>query len=197
MKALTPIIIIFIAYNILVLSCEESLPTREETPVQLFETIFQSADGKTSKTFTRDPINIHTAHPPPIVYHLQLINRTDETLQGLADSINGTFEIWLAGDPSIGQTFLLSRDSEFPPIGIPSHIDSEVLTLDPGDTFYVEIAWFHENEDGIKMWDYLGMGDGDILGVRINALAIIQLFPGTPFIVTEIFKINATYIKLS
>ena len=197
MKSLLPIIIIFIALNILVLSCEEFLPSREETPVQLFETIFQSADGKSSKTFTRDPVNIHTPHPPPIEYHLQLINRTDETLQGLADSINGSIEVWLDGDPSVGQTFLLSRKNEFPPIGVPSQIDSELVTLDPGDTFYIEIEWFHENEDGIKMWDYLGMDNGDMRRVGINAFAIIQLFPGTPYIVTKILKINTTYFKLS
>jgi len=102
-------LITFIVANILILSCEESLPSREATPVQLFNTIFQPDDGKTSKTFTRDPANINLPHPPPIIFNLQLINITDETLQGLADSIDGTFEIWLNGDQSFGQTFLLSR----------------------------------------------------------------------------------------
>ena len=183
--------------NTLVLSCEDILPTRDETPVQLFETSFQSNEGKTRITLTRDPINIHTPHPPPIIYQLQLINLTDETLQGLADSISGTFELWLDGEPSISREIMLSRNNEVPPIGVSSHIDSELLTLDPSDTFYVEIAWLHETEDFVKLWDFFGMQDGEQRTVKINALAKIRLFPGTPFIVTNIFRISATYIKLS
>jgi len=198
MKSISPIIImIFIAVNILASGCEESLPTREETPVQLFETIFQTADSGTSFTATRDQLNIHTPHPPPIVYKLQLINIFDETLQGLADSINGTLEIWLEEDPTVGKTYILSKNSEFPPIGIPSQIDSALITLDPGDTFYVEIAWPHETEDSVKMWDYFGLKGGDERTVRINAFAKIQLFPGTPHIITQIFTLSVLYIKLS
>ena len=197
MNSIFAILFSFFTLTVLSMSCEESLPTREATPVQLFETIFQTTDSGTTFTFTRDPLNISTKHPPPIVYHLQLINIFDETLQGLADSINGTFEIWLEEDPSVGKTFLLSQYSEFPPIGIPSHIDSSYITLDPGDTFYVEIEWFHETDNSVTMWDYFYLENGDERTVRINALAKIQLFPGTPHIITNIFKLSALYIKIS
>ena len=197
MNSFFSIIFIFFALTVFTVSCEESLPTREEIPVQLFETIFQTADSGTTFTFTRDPVNIHTEHPPPILYQLQLINIFDETLQGLADSINGTFEIWLEEDPTVGKTFALSQISELPPIGIPSQIDSSYITLDPGDTFYVEIAWFHETEKSIKMWEYFGLIAGDTLSVKINAIAKIQLFQDTPHIITEIFILRAVYIKNS
>lgn len=197
MNSCYSILFIFFALTVFTVSCEESLPTREKIPVQLFETIFQTADSGTTFTFTRDPVNIHTEHPPPILYQLQLINIFDETLQGLADSINGTLDIWLEEDPTVGKTFALSQISEFPPIGIPSQIDSSYITLDPGDTFYVEIAWFHETEKSIKMWDYFGLNTGDTLSVKINAIAKIQLFPDTPHIITEIFNIRVIYIKNS
>ena len=191
------ILVFFVLANIFMLSCEESLPSREETPVQLFETIFRSADGKANIALTRDPANIHTLHPPPILFQLQLINKTDETLQGLADSINGSLEIWIESEPTVGQTFILSRDSEFPPTGAPSHIESELLTIDPGDTFYVEIGWFHQTEDSTKLWDYFNLEDGESKTVKINALANIRLFSGSPVIVTAILKIGVTYMKLS
>lgn len=197
MKWIYSIRIAFITISILNLSCEDDLPTREVVPIQLFETIFQTADSGTTFTATRDPINIHTEHPPPIVYQLQLINIFDETLQGVADSINGTFEIWLENEPTVGKTFLISQMSEFPPDGISSQIDSSILTLDPGDTFYVEIEWPHETDDSVKMWDYFNLGNGDELDTLFNALAKIQLFPGTPHIVTGIFVIRVFYLKLS
>ena len=197
MKSISSILFVFFTVTVFTTSCEESLPTREEIPVQIFEAIFQTADSGTTFTATRDPINIHTPHPPPIVYQLQLINIFDETLQGLADSINGSFEIWLDGDPSVGITFLLSQSNEFPPIGTPSQIDSAYITLDPGDTFFVEIEWPHETDDSVKMWDYFNLQNGDELDTLFNALAQIQLFPGIPHIITNIFTIRVFYIKLN
>lgn len=198
MKPISPIIIItFIAVNIIASSCEDPLPSRESTPVELFKTNFQTADSDTTFYATRDPVNISTPHPPPIVYQLQVINIFDETLRGLAVSINGTIEIWLEEDLSVGKTFLLSQSTEFPPIGIPSHIDSAYITLDPGDTFYVEIEWPHETENGVKMWDYFSLKNGEERDVIINSIAKIQLFPDTPIIITNIFTIKVIYMKIS
>ncbi len=179
------------------LSCEESLPPRDEFPVNLFEILFGTVDGRTSYTATRDPSFINNRHPPPIVFTLRLVNIFDETLQDFASSINGTFDIWLAEDPTVGKTFLLTKDSEVPPIDSPSHIDNGLLTLEPSDTFYIEIHWWHEVEGSVGLWDYFGMENGQERVADINALAKIQLFPELPHITTEIIEIKVKYIKIS
>jgi len=179
------------------LSCEESLPPRDEVPVNLFEILFGTVHGRTSYTATRDPDGIRGRHPPAIKFTLRLLNTFDETFQGSAFSINGTFDIWLAEDPTVGKTFLLTKESEFPPANSPSHIDNGLLTLDPGDTFYMEIHWEHEVEDSVKLWDYFGMASGTERIVGIKAFAKIQLFPELPHITTEIIEIEVKYIKLS
>ncbi|MCH7886371.1 MAG: hypothetical protein IIA58_00225 [Candidatus Marinimicrobia bacterium] len=179
------------------MSCEESLPPRDEVPVEVFEILFGTVDGRTSYTATRDPANIHSRHPPPIKFTLRLVNIFDETLQDFAHSINGTLDIWLAEDPTVGKTFLLTKDSEVPPIDSPSHINNGLLTLDQSDTFYIEIHWQHEVEDSVKLWDYFEMKSGEERLVEIRALAKIQLFPELPHISTEILKIKVKYIKLS
>ena len=56
----------------------------------------------------------------------------------------------LEEDPSVGKTYILSMNCEFP------------------------------------MWDYFGLENGDKRGAIINGFAKIQLFPGTPHIVTEL-----------
>ena len=179
------------------LSCEESLPPRDEVPVEVFETLFSTDGGRTSFTATRDPAFINNRHPPPIKFTLRLINIFDETLQDFGGSINGTFDIWLAEDPTVGKTFLLTRDNEVPPIDSPSHINNGLLTLDQSDTFYVEIHWWHEVEDSVVLWDYFEMKNGQERLVEIRALAKIQLFPELPHITTEILKIKVKYIKIS
>ena len=189
--------ILYSIFIVITLGCEESLPPRDEVPVEAFETLFGTVDGRTAYTATRDPANIHGRHPPPIKFSLRLVNTFDETLQDFASSINGTLDIWLKEDPKVGKTFLLTEESEFPPIDSPSHINNGLLTLDPGDTFYIEIHWQHENEDSVKLWDYFGMRNGQELLVEIRALAKIQLFPALPHVTTEILKIKIKYIKLS
>ena len=179
------------------LSCEESLPPRDEVPVNLFEILFDTVDGRTSYTATRDPDGINGRHPPDIKFTLRFVNTFDETFQGSAFLINGTFDIWLEEDPTVGKTFLLTKESEFPPMDSPSHIDNGFLTLDPGDTFYMEIHWEHEVEDSVKLWDYFRMENDTERIIDIRALAKIQLFPELPHITTEIIKIQIKYIKIS
>ena len=180
-----------------VLSCDESFPPRDEVPIEAFEILFSTVSDCTSYTATRDPDNIHGRHPPDIKFTLRLLNTFDETFQGSASSINGTLDIWLAEDPTVGKTFLITKDSEFPPMDSPSHIDNGLLSLDPGDTFYMEIHWEHEVEDSVKLWDYFRIENGEERVVEINALAKIQLFPELPRITTEILEIEVKYIKIS
>ena len=179
------------------LSCEESLPPRDEVPVNLFEILIGTVDGRTSYTATRDPEGINGRHPPDIKFTLRFVNIFDESFQGSAFLINGTFDIWLAEDPTVGKTFLLTKESEFPPVNSPSQINNGLLTLDPGETFYIEIHWEHEVEDSMKLWDYFRIENGEERVVEINALAKIQLFPELPHITTEILEIEVKYIKIS
>ena len=189
--------ILCLIFVITALSCEESLPPRDEVPVNLFEILFDTVDGRTSYTATRDTVNIHGRHPPAIKFTLRLLNTFDETFQGSAFLINGTLDIWLEEDPTVGKTFLLTKESEFLPMDSPSHIDNGLLTLDPGDTFYMEIHWEHEVEDSVKLWDYFGMAIGTERSIGIKAFAKIQLFPESPHITTEILTILVKYIILS
>ena len=179
------------------LSCEESLPPRDEVPVEAFKILFGTVDGRTSYTATRDTEGINGRHPPDIKFTLRFVNIFDESFQGSAFLINGTFDIWLAEDPTVGKTFLLTKESEFPPVNSPSHINNGLLTLDPGDTFYMEIHWEHEVEDSVKLWDYFRMENDTERIIDIRALAKIQIFPELPHITTEIIKIQIKYIKIS
>ena len=173
------------------------MPSRDEVPVELFEILFETDNDRKSFTATRDPEFINNRHPPPIKFNLRLVNIFDESFQGFASSINGTFEIWLAEDPTVGKTILLTKDSEAPPIDSPSHINNGFLTLDPSDTFHVEIEWWHEVENSVGLWEYFRMENGQERIVDIRALAKIQLFPEFPHITTEIIKIQVKYIKIS
>ena len=173
------------------------MPPRDEAHVEAFKILFGTVDGRTSYTATRDPDGIRGTHPPAIKFTLRFVNIFDETFQGSASSINGTFDIWLEEDPTVGKTFLITKESEFPPMDSPSHINNGSLTLDPGDTFYVEIHWDHEVEGSVKLWDYFGMANGTERLVDINVLAKIQLFPELPHITTKILRIQIRYIKIS
>ena len=189
--------ILCFVFILTVLSCDESFPPRGEVPVESFKILFSTVSDCTSYTATRDPVNIHGRHPPAIKFTLRLLNIFDETFQGSASSINGTLDIWLAEDPTVGKTFLLTKESEFPPVNSPSQINNGLLTLDPGETFYIEIHWEHEVEDSMKLWDYFRIENGEERVVEINALAKIQLFPELPHITTEILEIEVKYIKIS
>ena len=172
------------------LSCDESLPSRDEVAVETFKILLGTVDGETSY----ETIPNTGRNPQPIRFSLLLLNIFDETFQGSASSINGTFDIWLADEPKIGKTILLNKNSEFPPIDTPSQIDNDLLTLDPGDTLYMEIHWEHEVEGSVKLWDYFRMANGTERSVGIRALAKVQLFPELPPITTEILKIQIRYI---
>ena len=172
------------------LSCDESLPSRDEVAVETFKILLATADGETSY----ETIPNTGRNPQPIRFSLRLLNIFDETFQGSASSINGTFDIWLAEDTTVGKTFLITRESEIPPMDSPSHIDNDLLTLDPGDTLYMEIHWEHEVEGSEKLWDYFGMASGTERSVGIRALAKVQLFPELPSITTDILKIQIKYI---
>ena len=189
--------ILCFVFILTVLSCDESFAPREEVPIEAFEILFSTVSDCTSYTATRDPAMILGRHPPAIKFTLRFVNIFDETFQGSASSINGTFDIWLEEDPTVGKTFLITKESEFPPMDSPSHINNGSLTLDPGDTFYVEIHWDHEVEDSVKLWDYFRIENGEERVVEINAIAKIQLFPELPRITTEILEIEVKYIKIS
>ena len=182
--------ILCFSFILTALSCEESLPSRDEVAVETFKILLGTVDGETSY----ETIPNTGRNPQPIRFSLLLLNIFDETFQGSASSINGTFDIWLADEPKIGKTILLNKNSEFPPIDTPSQIDNDLLTLDPGDTLYMEIHWEHEVEGSVKLWDYFRMANGTERSVGIRALAKVQLFPELPPITTEILKIQIRYI---
>lgn len=192
------LILLSLLSGIFWISCEETLPSRNETPVEVFSTFLTTVDGRTSFTATRDPAAITFPHPPPVRIRLGLININDETLQGISGFINGSIDIWISDDINLaGKTYVLSENSEFPPTGVLSLIENNVLTIDPGDTFYIEISWPHEVEETTKIWNYLGMVNGSSRTVIINVLAKIQLFSELPLIVSEILQLHISYIKNS
>ena len=180
------------------ISCEESLPSRNEIPVDLFSTYLSTADGRTSFTITRDPAAFNFPHPAPVRIRFALINIFDETLQGSSENITGSVDIWIANDINLaGNTYVLTKDNEFPTTGTPSLIQNSFLTIDPGDTFFVEISWPHEVEGTDKVWEYFGMVNGSSKLVNISVLVKIQLFRELPVIVSELLQLHILYIKNS
>ena len=176
------------------LGCEESLPTRDQEFIKVFETKFSTIDGKTTLTFQRD-LTTAFPSPPDLKISLRFINISDETLQGFADSIDGFLDIWLRDEPSVGRRFPINKDSELPPTGAPSRIDGLYLTLDPGDTFYMEFHWAHDSEEGVKMWDHFNLSHEEQKRVNVRVLAKLKLFPDTPLIITPTLHLEVTYFK--
>ena len=191
--------ILFSILSIIILTgCEDSLPSRNNIPVDIFTTILTTVDGRTSFQVTRDPAAILTPHPPPVRLQFLVINTFDETFQAPSGIINGSLDLWIAGDENqAGKTYVLTENSEFPPIGSPGLIQNNFLTIDPGDTFFIEIAWPHEVEGTTKVWDYFNMGNGSIRLVNLNVLVNIQLFEELPPLLSEILQLNLTYVKNS
>ena len=178
------------------LGCEESLPPRDEIFIDVFETEFSTVDGRTSLDFTRDLTASIPENPPPLKLSLRFINTFDESLQGFADSINGYLDIWLKDDPSVGKRIPIDKNTEVPPTGTPSRIDGIFLTLDPGDTLYMEIHWAHESEEGVKMWDHFNLSNGQEVKVNVNAIAMLRLYPDMPLVTTPTLLLEITYFKV-
>ena len=176
------------------LGCEETLPSREEEFLEVFETKFSTVNGKTKLTFQRDLATAFPS-PPDLKLSLQFINTSDETLRGFADSINGILDIWLRDEPSVGKKFPINKDSEVPPTGAPSRIDELYLTVDPGDTFYMEFHWAHESEEGVKMWDHFNLSHNQQKKTYVNTFAMLKLFPDAPFVITPTLLLDVTYFK--
>jgi len=176
------------------LGCEETLPSREEEFLEVFETKFSTVNGKTKLTFQRD-LGTAFPSPPDLKLSLQFINTSDETLRGFADSINGILDIWLRDEPSVGKKFPINKDSEVPPTGAPSRIDELYLTVDPGDTFYMEFHWAHDSEEGVKMWDHFGLSHNQQKKTYVNTFAMLKLFPDAPFVITPTLLLDVTYFK--
>ena len=175
------------------LGCEETLPSRDEDFPILIETEFSTVNGKTSLAFVREHNVPHPLNPLDLKLSLRFINTYTETLQGLADSIDGSLDIWLRDEPSFGKRFPINKDSEVQPIGAPSRIDQLHLTIDPGDTFYLEFHWDHESEEEVKMWDYFNMEDSQLIEVKVNAIAKLRLYPELPLIITPVLQLDLTY----
>ena len=169
----TPIEFVFLQIILLLftLGCEESLPTREEEEIKLIETEFSTVDGRTALQFTRERNVPHPHNPTDLRLSLRFINTYTETLQGFADSIDGYLDVWLREEPAFGKRYSISKNTEVQPIGAPSRIDDRFLTLDPGDTFFMEIHWAHESENGVKMWNHFGLADSQSIKVTVNAVA--------------------------
>lgn len=188
------IILFFILSSIFSVSCEETLPTREEIPLNLFSTSFSTVDGRTAFPVTRDPAVITIPHPAPVRLQFLIINTFDETFQGVQDIINGSMDVWIADDINNGgNIYVLTKDNEFPPVGSPPLIENALLTIDPGDTFFVELSWPHEVNGTIKVWNYLEIATESSMIVRINVLAKIQLFQDQPPITSELLQLTITY----
>jgi len=170
------------------------------TKLRLIYFLHHSAQSTVEQVFEsrETPAAILTPHPPPVRLRFGVINIFDETLQGTPDVINGSIDIWIANDTNqAGKTYLLTKESEVPPIGTPPLIENASLTIDPGDTFFVEISWPHEVNGTIKVWEYLNMNIGSSRLINISVLAKIQLFEELPPIVSDLLQLRITYVKNS
>jgi hypothetical protein len=163
-------------------SCDEELPSYKP-PENLLRTELGVSDnfinrfvycGDGSKTWNLDPI----------IFKIIAINTFDETLQGPANFVSGKVEIWQREDPDFGRTIFISGAVD------PRHVRNNVLTLDPGDTLEVGVAWYHEDDTGQRIWRKSALRP---FNATIHARAQIKPFENVPVFFLPEIKLQVTY----
>lgn len=113
----------------LLLGCNESLPPYQ-SPVDLLSIrkIDVHVDG-----FTRSNL----------VIDIKGVNNYDDTLQDTA-RVNGTLDVWFPSHDNWRITLPVTNDNLKPP----TELIGRLLTIDPGDTFHLQLSWNLYSETG-------------------------------------------------
>ncbi len=181
------------------LSCDETLPAREEPQK------FLSAALNVQPLIVRVDIDSNAQPPYPEVVsgtngslQLSLISYYNEVLQDQAE-VHGTIDVWLADRPDVRTTVTMTVAEVDYPVFDPDGI----LTLIPGDSVHLAKQWSHiaDNRQAFFRYGPLGRGFDPGSGrsyyesapVRYNAQATLQVFQNVQAEKTPIYEFSLVY----
>ncbi len=127
---LRPVILLLLGFS---LSCKEPLPAYQD-PTQVFSGILR-------------PVYRYSGTQNSLNAQLVVVNDYDETFEGRT-LFEGTIEIVLARKPDLKKTFFLSSSNLIQGKYNPG---SRILTLDPGDSVRVGVAWNFVDDRGVDL----------------------------------------------
>ena len=160
------------------LSCEESLPTRNE-PENLIVGDFRLNSYR---------INVCASTSSPMIYKafsVGIKNIFDETLQN-SMKISVDLTLWTKYWPDV------KRNIHFEKIN-----PNEIITIDPGTTYWIDIEWDHKDDNGNYIWDAvrpavnLSKWGNEI---EFYVSGTIQVFSNVQSIPTEEFEFTLLYV---
>ncbi len=167
---------LLIAGIIALFTCEESLPTYAD-PRDLL-----ALTGMTAEVtgFQRSFLTVH----------IKGVNRYDDTLQDTA-RVNGSLRVWF---PSHDQwRIILPINNKN--IEDPTQYNGLLLTLEPGDTFHLQISWNLVAEDSTDILPQIPVDyTGERSGVHysepelVNCQAAFSLFEQAGYLESDILE---------
>ena len=154
-------------------SCEELLPPRDD-PQDLLTATVTAQSGLFAFVDTSTAQHLRWGQWSPDVFFIESIgfvlaitNHYDEVLQG-PPYLKGKMEVQVS--PTRRGTFEFEGGVYWPP----TLIQGDMLTLEPGDTLYLQVAWDHFLRPGIPIWEK------DWSGGAMTFLGT-EFLPGFPF----------------
>ena len=141
---------IFVLIIVLV-SCEESLPSRivPENTLQITK-IFIAQEANNDGIF--------------IAVRIIGENKYVETFQDTVN-VEGNIHIWWAKHPDIEANVPL--DNRY--FVEPTRIQGSILTIDPGGEFHLETRWYLNTDDGRNVIDLLDFSNSPVVGGIVTA----------------------------
>lgn len=91
-------------------------------------------------------------------------NKYGETFQDTVD-VNGKIHVWWTRDPDFEATVPLNNRHFVDP----TRIESNIITLDPGDEFHLETRWYLNADDGRYLIDLLDFSQNPVIGGIVTA----------------------------
>jgi hypothetical protein len=165
----------------MILTCDESLP-----PYRSPQNILKAQIGVTDGIINREvncSFGTRIWNLNPVPFQINVTNTFDETLQGLANAVYGTMEVWKKDTPGFGKTFTIFGVID------PLHVQNNVLSLDPGETFVIGVTWYHDDDQNRRIWKVYN----NHLSTAICARARLKVFKEAPEIFTPEFEIEIRY----
>lgn len=129
------------------LSCNESLPSYSK-PVDFLQGSVRNLglpDVQYSHVDVNDISKVSVSiYSPPQIFFVDIVNTFDETIQDNLD-VSGTLELICDEIPSINVTLKLSQTNL---MGLHYNPKTKLLTLNPGDTLKLRVAWQYKTNEG-------------------------------------------------
>lgn len=149
MKIYLKYLFLFAAILVLVSRCDESLPTYQMPQNTLALTRVLAGQG--------------TVGEGSIVLNILIKgeNLYDEVFQDTVN-IEGNVKIWWVRNPEFEANLPINNTQFIPP----TPIHGRVMTLAPGGTFSLQLAWFLMLDDGRYLPEYLEYGNTDSNGIQ-------------------------------